>query len=310
MLLSNYLILNFSNSVKMKIYNCIFFFSAILFFASCSEDFFEQTVDIDIPEHTPQLAVTSQLSSGDTMLWAFLTPSQGILDNTAAQPIEDATVELFRNGQLMETLFYSGERFYTSISNTPLPTDADEYILKVSAPGFDPIEVVQQMPAPVPIISATYEAGGAIDIDGERVDEVSVEFVDPAGEDNYYQMTIVIEVERQNGGFTNSPYIYKLDPIAEELDNGQYLKDDSFDGKKYVWRVGFYEQHFDPNQSVKIHVQLSSVSRDQYFYERSVYLSVDADDNPFAEPVIIHSNVEGGQGVFTLSSKSVEVIEL
>lgn len=290
----------------MKSYNFLILFSFSLLLSACGEDFFEQTVEIDVPEHTPQLAITSQLVAGDSALWAYVTSSQGILENEAADPIEDATVEIFKDGQLMETLPFLEQRFYVKELSEAFASDPAEYQLKISADGFDPITATQQMPTAVPIISATYEAEGAIDIDGERVDEISIEFEDPAGEENYYRVSIFIETEFWNQHL----YLHQLDPIAEQFSENQYLKDDTFDGKKYTWRVGFYPNSFDPNSEIKFSVNLYSVSREQYFYERSVYLARDANDNPFAEPVIIFGNVEGGQGVFSLSVRSEEVIEL
>ena len=289
----------------MKISNHIFPLVFALFFTACSEDFFEQTVVIDVPEHTPQLAITSHLSAGDTAVWVYVTHSQGILENGQAQPVEDATVEFYRNGQLMETLPYLTEKFYAAELGSPLATDPAEYRFIISAPGFDPVEAVQQMPIPVSIISAVYEPEGALDLDGERVDEISVEFEDPAGVENFYQLSIFI----QQNGWSNHVYLHLLDPIAEESGDEQFLKDDSFEGKKYTWRVGFYPQNFEPGSDAKILVQLLSISRDRYLFDRSVTLSQDADDNPFAEPVIIHDNVEGGHGVFSLSARSEVVIE-
>ncbi len=289
----------------MKSHHFLILLSFSFFLTACGEDFFEQTVKIDVPEHTPQLAITSQMNAGDTAVWVYVTHSQGILENGEAKSIEDATVEMFKDGLLVETLPYLGERFYAKTLALPLLADGAEYEFKISANGYDPVEARQQMPMPVPIISATYEPEGALDIDGERVDEITVEFIDPSGADNFYKIIVTVETEQ----WSHSPWLHQLDPIAEDLDNGQYIKDASFDGKKYSWRVGIWPQYFQPGDDAKIYVQLHSVSRDHYFYERSVVLSQDADDNPFAEPVIIHSNVEGGQGIFSLSARSEFVIE-
>ena len=288
----------------MKLYHFLILFS--IFISACSEDFFEQTIKIDVPEHTPQLAITSQMAAGDTAAWVYVTHSQGILENGQADPIVNATVELFKNGQLLETIPFMEDRFYVKELGSPLAEDGAEYQLKISADGFEPIAATQIMPTPVPILSATYEAEGALDIDGERVDEITIEFEDPGQEENYYLIYIVVKSEFGSG---YDPYLHQLDPLAEQFDEGQYLKDDSFNGKKYSWRVGIYPQHFQPGDNSKIFVWLQSVSRDQYFYERSVFLAEEADDNPFAEPVIIHSNVEGGQGIFSLSAGSEVVIE-
>ncbi len=288
----------------MKPYHLLIFLFFSLLLSACGEDFFEQTIEIDLPEHTPQLAITAELNAGDSVAWVYVTHSQGILDNAPANLIENAVVELFRDGQLMETLPFFRDGFYTKELASPFPVDPAEYRLKVSAEGYATIEATQQMPPLVPIISATYEPEGALDLDGERVDEITIEFEDPAGVDNYYEVSVTIST----ANWLNQVYLHRLDPLAEDIGNTLLLKDDSFAGKKHSWRVGFYPQYFDPNGETRIIVRLRSISRDRYFYERSVSLSYDADDNPFAEPVIIHSNVENGLGIFSLSANSEYVI--
>ena len=289
----------------MKSYHFIIICAFSFLLSSCDEDFFEQTVQIDVPEHSPQLAVTSQLVAGDSSLWAYVTHSQGILENGQADLIDNATVEIYKDGLLLESLSFLERGLYLKDLGEAFSDAPAEYQLKVSADGYDPVEATQQMPTAVPIISATYDPEGALDIDGERVDEVSIEFEDPAGEENYYRASVFI----QTGNWSQEVYLHQLDPIAEQFDRDQYLKDNTFAGKKYTWRVGFYPWFLDPNTEYKIFVRLFAVSRDQYFYERSVYLAQEADDNPFAEPVIIYGNMEGGQGVFSLSVKSEVVIE-
>ncbi len=102
-------------------------------------------------------------------------------------------------------------------------------------------------------------------------------------------------------------YYENLDPLGEDIENGTVLKDDSFDGKKYTWRVG---QFHSGQTNGKIRVELVSISRDKYLFQRSVRLNQDADDNPFAEPVIIHNNITDGYGIFSAEAASEVVIEL
>lgn len=289
----------------MKQYNLLFLFATMLFLSACSEDFFEQTVEIDLPEHIPQLAITSQMAASDSAVWLYLTQSQGILENGQPDYIEDATVELFKNGELWQTLPYVDDRFYANELNEAIGQEPATYQFRVSATGFPDLEASQVMPSAVPIINATYEPEGALDLDGERVDEINIEFEDIGGEDNYYQISVYVESEF----WSNNVYLTPLDPIAEELSGKQFLKDDSFDGKKYTWRVGMYPYELSPGEDQEIVVRLQSISRDKYFYERSVSLASEANDNPFAEPVIVYSNVTDGLGVFSLSSISEVVIE-
>ena len=281
---------------------------ATVLFSACSEDFFETTVAIDVPEHTPALAITADFKAGDSLLAVYVTNSVGILENNNYQPIEDATVEVLKDGQPYATLPYFGfnEKFYVLELNEPLPYDQSEYELQVSAPGFEPVSAKQTMPKAVEILSVEYDPEGAINVDGDRVDEFSIEFQDPGGEENFYMLQIW--VQQDSFDFSYMLYLDNLDPVAEESGDDLFLKDSSFDGKKYTWKVGTYPGNFE-EEGFKYRVELFSVTRDKYFFVRSASLSQDADDNPFAEPVIVHDNIEGGHGIFSLGTKDVEFID-
>jgi hypothetical protein len=179
--------------------------------------------------------------------------------------------------------------------------------LKISAPGYEPVEAVQTMPKAVPILSASFEPDGAITPDGDKVDEVTIEFQDPAGEDNYYAVTAVFSYEVGSTTYAYRTYLENLDPLGEDLNDGFIaLKDDSFDGKKYKWRLGSYEY---AGEDTKLIVYLHVISRDKYLFLLSTRLLEDADDNPFAEPVIIHENITGAYEIFSLETKSSIEIE-
>ena len=53
-------------------------------------------------------------------------------------------------------------------------------------------------------------------------------------------------------------------------------------------------------------LEVTSLSRDRYLYERTTYLY---DDDPFeslfSEPVQIHSNISGGIGIFAARNRSI-----
>ena len=54
-----------------------------------------------------------------------------------------------------------------------------------------------------------------------------------------------------------------------------------------------------------VNLVLYTGSKDLYLYETTRSLNQDAQGNPFAEPVLVHSNMEGGYGVFTLHNSTV-----
>jgi hypothetical protein len=292
----------------MKNRNLLIISALAFIFPACSEDFFEQTIPVEIPEHTPALAVTTHFSAGDTALAAYVSYSQGILENEFPKVIQDAVVEVFKDGQPFATLpFNLGNSLYYLPLAQPLTADLSEYRLKISAPNYNSVEAVQMMPAAVPILSAAHERDGAVTPDGDKVDEITVEFQDPAGEDNYYTLSAYITTTFDTFTYVSQLYLENVDPLSEDLGDGIIaLKDNSFDGKKHKWRVGSYDYASPATLTIQLHV----ITKDRYLFLLSARLSEDVDDNPFAEPVIIHENIEGGYGIFSLETKSSVEIEL
>jgi hypothetical protein len=52
-------------------------------------------------------------------------------------------------------------------------------------------------------------------------------------------------------------------------------------------------------------VALASLSEENYEYQRTAQLQDEVSRNPFAEAVLVHSNVRGGLGIFAGSSRAV-----
>lgn len=289
---------------------------------SCGEDFFDSITEIEVPEHEPQFAVRGFINA--TYLeygsWVRVGHTLGILDSTEFEEIKDATVLLYEEDVLKNTFEYAENAWYTG-EITAL-TAGKNYTLKVDSPTYGSIEVTQQVPQKVSVINATYEAAGAIDRYGDRGDEVTIQFNDPAGEKNYYTVGVsaTFRFEGPDTSFVVDNwglYASPVDPLLEHL-NSLYLTDVSFDGDAYTTRVsieidqaGTIEYLGAKNLAAeKITVRLTSISKDWYLFQKTLSAFQDNEGNPFAEPVVIHENIEGGTGIFGLSITDEFPVEL
>ncbi|MCB9263943.1 MAG: DUF4249 domain-containing protein [Lewinellaceae bacterium] len=290
-------------------------------FSGCDTDNFSQVVDVDIPEHESRLVLNARFSSLDTGVSALVTNSLGILDTSAYDIPEAATVQLFRGGELLGGDFYfSPEKLKYFYSFTePLGPAPALYRMEVSAPGYDPVFAEQRMPVPVPITSLRFERDGAIDGEGRRADGIEVQFSDPAGEENYYALQFYYEVSLvQPGGdtlqYSNLIYASTLDQVVQYgYEFEQVFTDKSFNGSSYTVSLYTYQGDVpEGTPGTRLTARLYSLSRDAFLYDLSLRQYYDAQDNPFAEPVTVHGNIEGGYGIFALSSvaeSSVEVVD-
>ncbi|PHN01285.1 DUF4249 domain-containing protein [Flavilitoribacter nigricans] len=278
---------------------------------SCKD--FSQIVEIDIPEHEPKLATLLTATSLDSALNVLVSNSLGILESRDTQPIKDARVSLLRNGHpIAEGIYREGTYYYELFTNAPLGTAAATYRLEMSAPDFPPIYAEQKMPAAVPILSARIELDGTIDAEGRRADEVILEFQDPAGSTDYYAVAMQglrrLSAEEDSLYTAGTVALHSNDPSYGFVRNFPYnliFSDAAFDGQKV--RISVYS--YDHLGEFSGQLRLYHLSRDVYLYHRSLDLYEEAIDNPFAEPVNVHRNIENGYGLFGVSSVSEVVLE-
>lgn len=278
---------------------------------SCKD--FSQIVEIDIPEHEPRLATLLTATSLDSILQVLVSNSLGILESRDTQAIEAARVSLLRNGNpIAEGVYLEGTYYYELLTAAPLGTTEATYRLEISAPDFPAIYAEQKMPATVPILSAAIELDGTVDAEGRRADEVTIEFQDPAGSTDYYALAMQglrrLSEEEDSLYTAGSIFLNSNDPSFGYVYNLPYtiiFSDATFNGQKV--RLSTYSYDYLGEFSGRL--RLYHLSRDVYLYHRSLELYEEAINNPFAEPVTVHRNIENGYGLFGLSSVSEVVVQ-
>lgn len=296
----------------MKILKISFFVIVLLNLVGCDEDRFTSVKNIEFPEHESVLAVTShvqltadQFSQPD----AFVSHSLGILDQEDYKLIDNATVELYKDGALfqnLETINNNGNY----VGQITQDLTSGTYTMKVSAPNYEPIEATQVLPSQAKVINSTYEFEKVpYDFENDLYDLLKIKIEDPADEENYYAFDVILDVKKSNGGMEEyRPYSDSDDPLFEYGYNiNHILPDISFNGKNYDVRL-LQQTDWIRSQGDEIiaaRVLVYTLTKDYYTYEISRSLNSDAQDNPFAEPVLVHSNFEGGLGVFTLNNVTV-----
>lgn len=296
---------------------------------ACGEDFFDSITEVEIPEHEQQLAVTANFNATyGNFAFVYVGHSKGILDSTSYEIIKDAQVDLYKGDVLKHNFQFLNSNnqedgWYRTDSITL--GEGQTYTLKVTDETYGTVEATQTVPNIVPVLSGTFEANNVIDRYGDRRDEVTIEFQDPKGIQNYYTVNIgvIYRFENEDTSFVArwfSP-VFPVDPILDDLPyGGLFLSDASFDGERYTLRFGTaVREQVSFNNRVneilsgppeKIVVTLTAVSKDYYLFRKTLSTYYDNEDNPFAEPVVIHNNIEGGNGIFTLNISNEFEIDL
>ena len=290
---------------------------------ACSEDFFESTVEIEIPEHIPILAVSGVLTEGYDSIRFLVTTSRSINDLSNPKPLEGANIQLFKDGNLLPAFSNNGEFFETVLNPSDLEPGST-YKLEVEHPDFESVSSTQIMPEKTKIDSFIFEKDGTLDEFGDISDELIIEFTDDPNEENYYMFQFIEEGVRIDSWsqdtfyFNDARYIETRDPNIVYGFNGYsgfgsgrvpMLSDASFNGKKFKAIFSSYSNDFWQGRTTeKLTAYLISISKERYFYLSSLGSYYDSDGNPFAEPVNVAGNIENGLGAFgTQSIDSKEI---
>ncbi len=304
----------------------ISFFVFIIFsisLASCGADFFETTVEIDLPDHESTLAVSSILSLDSESSEVFISKSLSLNATDPLQEINDAQVQLFKNGNVIGDFVYDDdENIYVSgLEPTDLESGAT-YRIETSHPDYPTISAEAVMPKVVDIKEAEYLPESTAGQFGDQLDEYRIKFDDPGDEENYYLIYVNVLTEDFFVDFNGDTTFYRQniydiesrDPsVVFGFDNLSYqgvpmISDAAFNGKTYQLIFQAWPNFFDDGDEIEI--ELVSITRERYLYLLSLQRFMETDGNPFAEPVTVVSNVENGQGNFGLQAADRFLIKI
>ncbi|MCD4694814.1 MAG: DUF4249 domain-containing protein [Bacteroidales bacterium] len=286
---------------------------AILISSSCTK-----ILDDELPEKDPKLVINGVISP-DSILKINVSKTFHIFENESSNNppfVYGATTKFYQDGQFLFNLeenengYYTKPGFYPSLNRS--------YKIKVEKPGFDAIYSETTIPTPVNILSfdtlieiENYEDFYDLDI------LLLLKYQDPLGVENFYRLDCFQSYIDANGQEVKYKQYITVD------DNDEYLFDKSndyllwsdllSDGKevsiKFRIYMNFYgvqmigengSYNYGDSTVITYSILLNSISEDFYKYDktRSLFFESGGSDNPFAEPVLIYSNIINGYGVF------------
>ncbi len=282
------------------------------FLTGCESGFFDPVVELELPEYDNNLAITTHFSDLDATPLVYLTTTSGILETDSPLSLIDLKVEIFEENELMQIFSYEQTLIDTAENGQLLARniffgekmDFKEdltYKLQVEASQFEKIETIQKFPATVPIIAGDFKKNAIADINGDLVDEVTVRFKDIPNEENYYVVNVAILTNEENlEVIRNYPTISSINPIVKKIEEGLMISDITFDGQEYELHIAVSDLEVTSGDDLEI--SLTSISKDRFLFEEALTTYNDNIGNPFAEPIILHENVIGGNGIFTLGN--------
>ncbi len=312
----------------LKTYKYIFSsFLLILTLSSC-EDFFETNIEIDPPKYEKKLAIVGKAKAGDSIIILNISESIGVLEqdslmkgksgvlvnasiNGIKSNVKEIQVETYDGSFNQQKTIYA-PRYIIEIPQGLKPGD----LVKIEAKyGSLPVAKVETKVPIKPTVSnqvLTKEAGK--NIDSEDISKLTFDY--NISDPNIYligysgiQSIYCSSSTTINGVYTcnkmdtlvYSTLISFQDPDAAK---GYYLKKKNEDLSPKKLTLTFSRSLFDikkVNNNEKPFITLNNYNLDGYQYLLSLSSLYDADDNPFATPVNVKSNITGGLGILLLS---------
>lgn len=306
--------MNLSDSLFLRLLPLGFFAAFLVPVPGC-----EQVVDLEGREHESKLVLQSRFVPNQP--WQVkVSHSRGAFEPgdvlESSYTVTDATVEIYQADTKLGTLEFDSLNRYSSTVLTPEPQTP--YTVRVSAPELGTVEATDQVPALPPAHASLHPIEDAENAPYDRILRLTID--DPAGSDNYYHVTLHRKEYYGNGEtfeYNHSTFLTRTRAIVNEMgvtteQQNKYrgsearFTDALFDGRTYDLDLQVSSRippinDDEPLEEQKTHEEyiliLRILSEHSYEYRRTERLSGQTTANPFAEPVNVHSNVEGGYGL-------------
>lgn len=271
---------------------------------------------------TPKLVVNCVAEPGSSFEFS-ITRSLNALDNAPIKTYKSATIKLYGDGKLLETIKYSSllGGYY---SDTTIARNHIKYSIEVTGSGLQTVNADLVLPEQVKIDYANLEIKGKqADSwnNGSQIQKyeyytggtLQLKFKDIGSESNYY---LVYLNEIWSGSSVNNYYgAYGWEtsyPGVESLldqsgfsnDYGSYMFfTDRIDNGKEINLImtrqnGRYTIVTPNDTLIGYQIELHSMSEDYYKHFYSLKTAEFNMDDPFSQPTQVFCNVRNGYGIF------------
>jgi hypothetical protein len=283
---------------------------------------FQRTVDVPAPAHDPTLVLNGEMVAGAP--WRLdVSRSVGAFEPTdvgdTSVTVTDATVTVSRGDEQLGRLRLDSTEQYSTRRFRPEP--GARYTVRVSAPDLETVEATDRVPQlpPVRLASESIE-----EIDGYYNRELRLTIDDPEDTSNYYHILLRKRKFYRDSTESGGTRIYRsekdetfrtrdrsiIDEMERLIEESNVYRgreatftDVLFGGTEHTIRLLVRDNLVPLAPGEEGHVRteylllVSALSTDAYQYARTKRLFERTDENPFAEPVRVFSNVEGGYGI-------------
>ena len=320
----------------MKVRISIFVFLLVLL-SSCDRE-----IDFDFPDVEPAIVINSiitpesPISVNISAVMPIAEDSYTVVYDTVAigtiyslhvpKPkycIEDASVLIYEDGELLCSLEYDEDGYYVS---EKYPKVGSTYILVVNAPGYKECKATTTL-YNMPVLSnMSFRDTVSVDQEGYPLSKLSFTIKDNDSNHNFYEMSCravsdKYDVEYEWIYFNKSRNTDKVLIQSECLPFNERVllfTDDYFSNGSYNLDVIYNYNPYVAMAKYDLEITVKTVSESYYKYRRSRIMQEYQEESLFEDfangetlssiPVDIYSNIENGYGIFASYSTMTDTI--
>ncbi len=248
---------------------------------------------------TPRVYVYASQSPSDPS--TFVTPANLDVEVTELETDYSIRLDLRKEG---------GESFYEFPDG--FLKEGFSYTISAFAPGFESVRATTMIPRPSTISNLIIQD---LSIEPSTKNEFKnivrytlVFEIDHFESNQYYHLVFYNEYDSLNNHYLVDPELSDDQPFLHHYDFGILVdKEDLVPGEPLTFHFVDWVVNHDLK---KVFVELRTITQEYYKYHSSLARQLIVRQDPFAEPVTIYNNIEGGYGNFSGFSPDVSSSDL
>ena len=290
-----------------RIYLLMFGLVLLIISPSCEKDV---TEDFDLGSKN-QLVLRSFISPQDLLVVVKLRRTQPALGRTFAEKelqVSDATVAI-TDGVRTAQLSYDAKNNLYSVPASEFPILAGKtYTMNVSAQNGSKLSAQTTVPLQSQITINSYILREESKANRGNFTYLTYNWSDAAGVENYYR-PLAYRVGPAGSGSSLQP---RKEEFYYERTVSAFVSDANLDGQEMVSNelISSSQSSDDFPRPYKLYLNLLVTDKSYYLFHRSLLTQQNGEENPFAEPTLVYTNVQGGLGVFGSYNVIEEVREV
>lgn len=279
----------------------------------------ESEIELDFSDFQPKLVINAQIGADSSFVIVIGESTTPVNPGVGAIPEGlEVTLTDLSNDKPVE-LYRENDKFVTGLSESVKP--GVRYLIKASAPGYETVQAIAEVPEKIEVSEVRVE-DFKIENSEVTIDKKNVSYTLSFAFDNLkasYVHFIFKQYSTLNSGGVNPGTLeleYRLTPEFPEesgyvrhVDNGVLVSIDEIQSHPIRFKFNDFTIDARDEKLGILEVEIRTVSPEYYWYFVSLQRQVETLKDPFAEPVPVFSNVNGGLGNFSgYNTRIVNVI--